>query len=43
LADDELFRNDCGKNARCFAEKHFSRKDLSERFVLLLEEVYRIK
>jgi glycosyltransferase involved in cell wall biosynthesis len=40
LIDDYEFQQKCKKNARNFAEKNFSRKDLSIKFVSFLEEIY---
>lgn len=39
LLDNEDYRVSCGKNARCFAESHFSRAQLGNEFVSFLESV----
>lgn len=43
LLDNNDFKVQCGKNARTFAEEHFSRKLLADKFVAFLEEVYCLK
>lgn len=43
LLDDNNFKIQCGKNARTFAETHFSRELLADRFVTFLEEVSLLK
>jgi glycosyltransferase involved in cell wall biosynthesis len=41
LANDTKSRIEMGNNSRALAEKEFSRKDLAEKFVTLLEEVVK--
>lgn len=40
IMDDDSFRIECGKNARRFAEKNFSREKLGMNFVNFLEKIY---
>lgn len=43
MLDNNDFRIQCGKNARFFAETHFSRMMLADKFVLFLEKVASLK
>lgn len=39
IVDNDEFRKECGKNARAFAEKEFSRNDLGDKFEAFLSEI----
>lgn len=43
LLDNNDLKVQCGKNARTFAEEHFSRNLLADKFVAFLEEVSSLK